>query len=186
VTGTQIERARDAGFAQLPIQPRLVLDPDTAAQHCSDVVSGALAKLSDGTPVVAHTAVGPHDPRREQMESAAEEYGLSMPEANARLGDALGQIALDVTRSSSLRRLVVAGGDTAGRVQDMLGIRALQVAAPVGLAAPLCYVYSAIPEVNGIEVAMKGGQIGSEDYFVRALNTETAAFGEAALGSLEP
>ena len=76
------------------------------------------------------------------------------------------------------------GGDTTGRIQKYLRIKALQVATAIGMGAPLCYVYSQRPQYNGLEVAFKGGQIGDPDYFHRVRFAHTAAFEKVALGRM--
>jgi uncharacterized protein YgbK (DUF1537 family) len=68
-------------------------------------------------------------------------------------------------------------------VQQHLQVRALQVARSIGIAAPLCYLYSANPELNGLEVAFKGGQIGTTDYFGHVRSAATRGFAIEALGS---
>ncbi|MBI9082777.1 MAG: hypothetical protein JEZ11_04210 [Desulfobacterales bacterium] len=75
-------------------------------------------------------------------------------------------------------------GDTSGKIQELLQIQAIQVATPIGIGAPLCYVYSNQPEINGLEVAFKGGQVGSENYFDRIRRAKTAAFETVALGEI--
>lgn len=79
---------------------------------------------------------------------------------------------------------MVAGGDTSGRIQELLQIQAMQVAIPIGIPAPLCYVYSNRPEINGLEMAFKGGQIGSENYFDLIRRAKTAPFEAVALGEI--
>jgi uncharacterized protein YgbK (DUF1537 family) len=39
--------------------------------------------------------------------------------------------------------------------------------------APLCTVLSSEPHLRGLELALKGGQMGSADYFVSALRGST-------------
>ncbi len=80
--------------------------------------------------------------------------------------------------------MVISGGDTAGRIQKMLQIEALQISKSIGIAAALCYVYSRLPEINGLEIAFKGGQIGSTDYFNQAECERTLDFKTAALGEI--
>jgi uncharacterized protein YgbK (DUF1537 family) len=45
-------------------------------------------------------------------------------------------------------------------------------------------VFSKKPEFNGLEMAFKGGQIGSTDYFYQVQCARTAEFEELALGKL--
>ena len=109
---------------------------------------------------------------------------LSDTESKLTLGNALGDIARDIVCNSQVKRLVIAGGDTAGRIQQSLQIEALQIAKPIGIAAPLCYIYSKVPEINGLEMAFKGGQIGSTDYFYKVQSARTHEFEQVALGTI--
>jgi uncharacterized protein YgbK (DUF1537 family) len=118
------------------------------------------------------------------MTQATEKLSLSDTEANEILGNTLGELAREIVGNSRVKRLVIAGGDTAGRIQQSLQIEALQVSKSVGIAAPLCYVYSKQPEFNGLEMAFKGGQIGSTDYLYQAQCARTVEFEEVALGSI--
>jgi len=59
-------------------------------------------------------------------------------------------------------RAAVSGGDTSGFAMRVLGAYALEAIAP---GAPLCRVFSTDPKVDGIEIALKGGQMGKSDFF---------------------
>lgn len=183
VTGEQILWAVENGFVDIGIQPWKLLDPGDKPLEQERVAEASLPALQQGHSIIVHTAIGPNDSRIGLTKKKAEELSLTYETANEILGNALGEIALKVLQVSNPRRLVVAGGDTAGRIQRYLSIQALQVAKPIGIAAPLCYVYSSEPGVNGLEVAFKGGQIGSIDYFGRAQAARTIDFGAAALGT---
>ena len=112
----------------------------------------------------------------------AGQLSLSETKANRILGTGLGEITQEILRRSLVKRLVVAGGDTTGRIQKFLRIEALQVATSIGVGAPLCYVYSQDQRVNGLEVAFKGGQAGGPDYFHQVQSARTAEFESVALG----
>jgi len=93
-------------------------------------------------------------------------------------------VAFEILAGSAVKRVVISGGDTAGRIQKKLQIEALQISKSIGIAAPLCYVYSRLPEINGLEIAFKGGQVGSTDYFSQAECERTLDFKAAALGEI--
>ena len=97
------------------------------------------------------------------------------------LGFALGKITHKVVGHTQLRRMVAIGGDTSGRIQKHLGIWALQIAKPIGIAAPICYVYSDKRNINGMEIAFKGGQIGAVDYLGEVCDARTPAFEHVSL-----
>jgi len=184
VTGEQISWARKNGFHDYPIYPQNLLD---SARRCSDretIVAAAIQMLAEGKSVILHTAIGPDDERIRAMDRAVEDLSLTHSEANDILGTELGAVALEILAGSEVKRVVISGGDTAGRIQTKLQIEALQIATSIGIAAPLCYVYSRLPEINGLEIAFKGGQVGSIDYFSQAEVEPTIDFKTAALGEI--
>ena len=68
-------------------------------------------------------------------------------------------------RAAGVRRAVIAGGDTSGRAAHELGVYALSALAPTTPGAALNTAHSDDPEIDGLQLALKGGQMGSEDYF---------------------
>jgi len=183
ITGDQIRWAGDNGFDTLAVQTESLLDDEK--REIRRVVESAATSLSKGRSVIAHTAIGSTDQRVERVKTRVAELDLSSETASQRIGDALGRIAEEVFRQAGISRLIVAGGDTAGRVQKHLGVEALQIAASLPDPAPLTYVYSRITEVNGMEMAFKGGQVGKMDYFRIIQSLDTTPFADAALGALE-
>jgi uncharacterized protein YgbK (DUF1537 family) len=183
MTGRQIGWATNNGFTDLPVTTQALLDPTRRPVEQERIVKSCLQELARGRSVVVHTAAGPDDPRIVQMREAMRSRALSQEQANLSIGDALGEIGLSILAGVQLRRLLVTGGDTAGRIQKHLQVQALQIAQPVGIAAPLCYLYSGNLALNGLEVAFKGGQIGTVDYFGRVRAAAVRGFAEAALGA---
>lgn len=70
-------------------------------------------------------------------------------------------------RSGLTRRVVVCGGDTSGRVVRLLGIRSLSIAAPLGGNVVLLRAHADDPAIDGVEILLKGGQVGTDDLFER-------------------
>jgi len=69
-----------------------------------------------------------------------------------------------------LQRVVVAGGDSSGEVASVLGIEALTVLARLTPGAPLCRAWSSEARRDGLELILKGGQMGGESFYGQALN----------------
>jgi len=69
------------------------------------------------------------------------------------------------------RRVIVAGGDTSSRVTGLLGVTSLSIAANPWANVVLLRAHAASSEVDGIELLLKGGQVGDDDLFeaIRAL-----------------
>jgi len=80
-------------------------------------------------------------------------------------GKVLGQSARRALEQFPVKRLVIAGGDTSSFVARELGIEAVEMIAPLFSGAPLCRAFASGSPVDGIEVNIKGGQVGDETYF---------------------
>ncbi len=83
------------------------------------------------------------------------------------LGEGLGRILKTVLERTRLRRALVAGGDSSSHALGQLDIYALTTRKPLPATpgSPLCTARSTSPSLDGIEIALKGGQLGGEDYF---------------------
>lgn len=62
-------------------------------------------------------------------------------------------------------QVIVAGGDTSGHGARKLGAQALKVLRPTAPGAPLCRAFSTDPLVDGLELLLKGGQLGQVNFF---------------------
>lgn len=159
VSAGQIDAAVAAGFVELPVDPvGLLADPATAEA----LVDGATRELGEGRSVLLHTVRGPDDPRIAAIRAA---YGGAYGEAGRKLGEAMGRILAAVQARVGLRRLAVAGGDTSSQSVQVLGIDALEVAARLTPGVPLCRILAAGRPLDGVEIALKGGQMGGESFF---------------------
>ncbi|HET7724507.1 MAG TPA: four-carbon acid sugar kinase family protein [Propionibacteriaceae bacterium] len=117
------------------------LAPDGPAQ--------AADAYASGSHVVAYSARG------------AAEAGVSSSEVSERLAT----VVRTVLSQRPVARLVVAGGDTCGQVLRLLGARSLRIlAAPWG-NLPLVEVRGG--DLDGMQVVLKGGQVGVPDTYVR-------------------
>ena len=150
-TDAQVEAALAAGFADVPVDPFAVTNPDTAEAAVADIVSRAVDAYSRDTHVLIRTP---------PKTGSADVDGT-------RLAEAMGRIALALGRAIYLPRLVVAGGDTSGLVTRAIGIEALRLIQPLAPGAPLCRATSSDPRFDGMEICLKAGQIGAPDYFIR-------------------
>ena len=83
------------------------------------------------------------------------------------IGRGLGKIQAALVERAGLQRGVIAGGDTSSHALTELGIYALTICLPLPATpgSPLCTAYSNHPAFNGVQIALKGGQVGADDYF---------------------
>lgn len=149
ITQNQIAWAVEHGYAAIRVPP----DGDDA-----DLVRQAMSALEAGRNPVLYSALGPADPAILDARGRGE-----------RVGTRLGVLARRLLETSKLKRLVVAGGDTSGYVSRQLGLTALEMAGPLAPGSPLCRARSREDAFDGLEIALKGGQVGKPDYFASAL-----------------
>jgi 3-oxoisoapionate kinase len=175
VTDGQIAEALQAGYAGLRLNLPDLLHPERSAAACSQAVSAAAAALDRGQSVVLFSARGPDDPAIAETRAAAARYQL--PDPGAAIGQIQGRILAGIRAVTSVRRAVVAGGDTSGHVSTALGIRALEFLMPLTAGSPLCRAHLEGDRTDALELVLKGGQNGSPQLFesVRLGRTEHAA-----------
>ncbi|MEM6849208.1 MAG: nucleotide-binding domain containing protein, partial [Pseudomonadota bacterium] len=96
-----------------------------------------------------------------------DQAGTTMDAANDQLGAALGRMVADVRIATGLPRIALAGGDTSGHALTALGAEALSAVAPIAPGAPLCQIHARQrPQLDGLQVTLKGGQMGAPGFFV--------------------
>lgn len=165
-TAGQIAHAEAHGFETIRLDTRLAVDAVLWSQELGRATDAVLAALGRGRDPLVFTAAGPDDPAVAALQDAARTAGLDAEAANERLGIGLGTILCDVVRQGRPRRAVIAGGDTSGRAAAMLGIDALTAIAPLDPGSPLCRAHAVAGGLDGLEIALKGGQVGQPDYFL--------------------
>lgn len=175
-TAEQIEMAKAHGFHVLDFDAAAAVDPAMLAAELDKVQSNALARLSEGHDVIVTTARGPDDPALARMANAINAAGVASAQANERLGVALGELVLDIRQRTRLPRIVIGGGDTSGHALSALKAEALSPLAPLAPGAPLCRVHApGDTAIDGLEISLKGGQMGAPDFFLKAKSGQTDA-----------
>ncbi len=165
VTQTQIARAKEAGFAALRVPAALLADERTRDAAREQLLAEGAAWLSAGRSLLLYSADGPDDPAIGEFRAALCASGREAAESSGVLGGLLGAIARELIKQCGLSRLLVAGGDTSGYVTKELGLYALECAATLVPGAPLCKAHARDAELDGLELILKGGQIGGPDFF---------------------
>ena len=165
VTAGQIAAALEAGFEGIRGDAALAVDGRAWEGELDRAAEAALAALAAGRDPLVFSALGPDDPAVASMRTAVESSGVPVEAVNDRIGAGLGRLLDRVVRTAGLKRGVIAGGDTSGHAAMTLGVYALTALAPVAPGAPLCRAHSDDPAHAGLEIALKGGQMGKPDYF---------------------
>ncbi len=168
VTASQIAWARHHGFVTERLQLPRALDANSREEEIERVVKVAQAALERGASPLVFSAEGPDDPTVLGFDALARDARQSRPDAARLIGAALAEVMRRLLDSTPLRRVVVAGGDSSGEVASALDIEALTVSAGLAPGAPLCRAWSSVPQRDDLEIVLKGGQIGGEDFFGRA------------------
>ncbi|MDR8391933.1 hypothetical protein NC796_12315 [Aliifodinibius sp. S!AR15-10] len=178
VTSEQISWAVSNGFKEIAL--------DTEAIAKKGITKAIIYKFSDcvtkqitqGNSVIIHTSFWEDDARIEATKVVFKRQGLNdfeMRTRTARLfGMALGKIIRTVADQTDLQRIVLAGGDTSSHAARALDIEALEMIAPITPGAPLCKVAAPGSPMDGLEMNIKGGQVGDKTFFGKVLEGKEA------------
>jgi len=158
-TERQIRHALVHGFDGIATDP-IALTTDRNAE-IDRILAAAIACLEGGRCPLIHSALGPTTDQGAALEA--------LPGARQQIGEALGLIARNLMERCGVRRVSFAGGDTSSHALSQLDVFALTTRYPLTATpgSPLCTAHSVNPALNGFDLAMKGGQVGDDDYFVK-------------------
>lgn len=170
VTEKQIGYALEHGFYGIKVESSSIINPNTRAEACLQIIYEASDKLEKGIDVVIYTALGPEDSSIEITKEQLVEAGGQPTDTSKILGEQLGEISKEVIKNTKIKRIAVAGGDTSGYITKNLEIVAMEMIKPITPGAPLCLTYSNNPIYDDLEISLKGGQMGSIDFFVKVKN----------------
>jgi uncharacterized protein YgbK (DUF1537 family) len=136
------------------------LDPEALLQGAGieAALDWAAARLPAG-PVLVASSGTPAQVAAVQARYGRERAGLAIEQAMAALADGL--------VAHGVRRLVVGGGETSGAVIDRLRISAFRVGPEIAPGVPLLFSLGA--HHAGMSLALKSGNFGGADFFMRAL-----------------
>lgn len=161
VTQKQIEWAVQKGGCEIRIDTLRLINTEQREAEIQRVKERALNDLNQGKSIVIYTAKGPEDPAIK----VTIENRTGKENVGKLLGSAQGEILKGILEKTGKIRTIVAGGDTSGFVARALGIYALEARMPIAPGGPLCIAHSSHPDFDGLEISLKGGQVGNERYF---------------------
>jgi 3-dehydrotetronate 4-kinase len=132
-----------------------------AIAHSQDLVTTVLAealfKLPNGPVLVYSTA----DAVTVQSNQLGAKAGQDIGSAIERV---LAQIARGLV-NGGVKQLIVAGGETSGACVQALDLKQMQIGPQIDPGVPWCY---AELETGPLHLALKSGNFGTEDFFVKA------------------
>lgn len=145
-------------------RPALALDPLQIAAG-DDVAAQALAwagpLLAQGQgPVLVYSTADSGAVKSVQGRLGVEEAGAMVERTLAAI--ARGLVALGV------RQLLVAGGETSGACVQALGVTQMQIGPQIDPGVPWCYASGLADGGEGLHLALKSGNFGTDDFFTKA------------------
>jgi uncharacterized protein YgbK (DUF1537 family) len=153
VTARQVAAARSFDIVWLDAPGLARQDAATLARHARDIAHG----LAEGRNVLACSRPPEQIPPPAGVDA----------QALARAG---GTLLAGVLATVPLRRVGVAGGDTSSHGVQALDAWGLSYVADMGAGTSLCRVHSDAAALDGLEIMLKGGQMGSDDVFERLVH----------------
>lgn len=176
LSAQQVDVAVQEGFVEVALDVCAWLAQ--REQALAEMAQLIVSAWQGGRSAVVHTARGTGDARIAQLRERLMASGLSQAQAAVQggrlVGDCLGELTERVLQTVQVQRLLLSGGDTSSAIMQRLDPQALQVIARLAPGAPLCQLLSEKPHLRQLEVALKGGQMGSADFFVQALRGREA------------
>ncbi|GGG00133.1 four-carbon acid sugar kinase family protein [Paenibacillus abyssi] len=169
VTKAQIDYAKKNGFTCIRVSGEELLY-DHVEHVRNRFIDQVNELLNKGENVVVYSALGPDDPSIENVRKKLNDLGRTSTDTGQFLGEQLGKMTKEIIENQKVTRLVVAGGDTSGYVLKELEIYAMEMVMPITPGGPLCKTYSNNKKFDGLEVCLKGGQVGGTDFFVKVKN----------------
>lgn len=150
-TAAQVEQAKN--FTQVFIHPKeIVQDISSLLEKLTATTIELLERGSNVLAVVTNDM----------------QHSLSRVELAQFTADLTARVAI----SNHLGRLGVAGGDTSSFVLKALGVESLSYVADIDPGTCLCRLHALDnPIIDGLEVALKGGQMGSPNFFTKLLGS---------------
>ncbi|MGN6127309.1 MAG: four-carbon acid sugar kinase family protein [Humibacter sp.] len=143
-TRRQIAAAGDVGWLVLPLPvPRV-----------SDVIPAVLTALRSGRSVVLAS-------------DGLEQTSNGAPITLQGIADSAAEVVAAVAEEGASRRVVVCGGDTSSRVIRLLGVDSLSIAANPWANIVVLRAHADDDAIDGLELVLKGGQVGDDDFLVR-------------------
>jgi uncharacterized protein YgbK (DUF1537 family) len=149
----QIGLARD----HAPVLELDALATPDAAALAAQALAWVEGKLAADRPVVIAASATPERVAALQARLGREAAGALVEDAVATIAEGL------VARGAG--RLVVAGGETSGAVVQRLGVTSLRIGPEIDPGVPWTYA-----EPKGIHLALKSGNFGARDFFLKAFS----------------
>jgi 3-oxoisoapionate kinase len=161
VTAQQILWAKGHGYVCIELDTAGLAGGDSQASETA--LRLATDSMRSGSNTVLYTALG-------KPSGAAHDQSL---------GAAFGRLLRELVQQTGVGRVVLCGGDTSSHAVQQLNLAAITFAGVLVPGAPLCRAHARAfaddaAGLDGLELVLKGGQIGPENFFDVALRPQSA------------
>ena len=153
-TAQQVQCA--TSFVRVSIDPKRLASPDDSYRQT--LKAQVAAFMRQGQSVIACTSDGSRPP--------AADVSLDSRMLARNLGQWLAQLLQDLP----VRRLCIAGGDTSSHAVQALAAWGLSYLQSLSPGVALCRLHSDLPHLDGLEISLKGGQMGTDQVFEQMLH----------------
>lgn len=159
-TERQIRTAEQDGFQPIAVDPLELVGENGAATREKAIAAG-IDSLKQGRSPILYTALGPSADKGGEIDKIAGSRHL--------LGRSLGEMLRVMIEREGLTRAVIAGGDTSSHALGELKVQALMTLLPLPQTpgSPLCTAHGTHAATDGLQIALKGGQVGADGYFAQ-------------------
>ncbi|WP_075293063.1 four-carbon acid sugar kinase family protein [Pararhizobium arenae] len=161
-TGRQIDVAEKQGWALLEVNPTRLKDDSDVAQQVEALKPLIAENIARCRPTVVYTARG-NEMDRSRFEDVPPQL----------IGACYARLMIEARKEADVQRIVLAGGDSSSYAMRSSDASSLTIKVFDGEQhGHLCELMGG--GLDGLEVLLKGGQVGDDDYLLRMLNgTET-------------
>ena len=167
-TREQNAHAEKHGFYTVKVDAEELL---SSPANVSRIVADVVDQLAGGGRVLVYSSGD--DQHVADVQRRGQAMGLSVEEVGMTINEALTSVAVAAVRDARLRKLIVAGGETAGQICRGLGVAALEVGGRIDPGVPWCVAKGD----TELAVVLKSGGFGSEDFFLKAADQLNALGG---------
>jgi 3-dehydrotetronate 4-kinase len=159
-TNAQVRYFLAQGGEAFPLDPDAIVEDPAGQINSALAWADSVAASDPSRSILIYSTADPATVKTVQLRLGAAKIGHLVEECLASIARGL--------VSGGVGRLIVAGGETAGVCVRNLDIRRLAIGPQIDPGVPWCYASSAVSSQGGLHVALKSGNFGSEDFFIRA------------------
>ncbi|MEA3085196.1 MAG: 3-oxoisoapionate kinase [Paraburkholderia sp.] len=166
---TEVQIAAAQSYLRVELDP-LKMTGEGAADYLAARVAAIVGPLRDGRNVLAFTTRrAVHAADATDVTDAAKAEGEAR-RALPQLAHTCASLLREVLGKVRLQRIGIAGGDTSSFAIRALDAWGLSYFAPLSAGVTVCRLHADSSELDGMEIMLKGGQMGDANLFEELLN----------------